>query len=111
MAELTSKPSPDGIFGTKAGSKSRKSESADGSAGTSPLNPTCPKCGPKTTTVWRDGTYSPMFGEPIQRWLCRRCGLRFSDPVGVETAKNLLKDDLSIETKKLKSDLDILPSR
>ena len=39
MAELTSKPSPDGIFGTKAGSKSCKLESAQGSTGTSPLNP------------------------------------------------------------------------
>jgi hypothetical protein len=38
MAELTSKPSPD-VFGTKVGSKSCKSESAQGSAGTSPLNP------------------------------------------------------------------------
>jgi hypothetical protein len=38
MAELTSKPSPD-VFGTKAGSKSCKSESAQGSAGTSPLCP------------------------------------------------------------------------
>jgi len=39
MAELTSEPSPDCVFGTKAGSKSCKSESAPGSAGTSPLNP------------------------------------------------------------------------
>ena len=38
MAELTSNPSPD-VFGTKAGSKSCKSELAQGSAGNSPLNP------------------------------------------------------------------------
>jgi integrase len=112
MAELTPKePSPDGIFGIKAGSKLCKSEHADGSAGTSSQIPTCPKCGPKTIIVWRDGTYSPMFGEPIQRWLCRRCGLRFSDPVGVEAAKKLLQHDLSLETKKLKSDQDILLTR
>ena len=37
MAELTSKPSPD-VFGTEAGSNSCKSESAQGSAGTSPQN-------------------------------------------------------------------------
>lgn len=37
MAELTSKPSPDFIFG-KAGSKSCKSESAQDSAGNSPLS-------------------------------------------------------------------------
>ncbi len=38
MAELTSKPSP-GIFGTKAGLKSCKLESAQGSTDISPLNP------------------------------------------------------------------------
>ena len=38
MAELTSKPSPE-LFGTKVGSKSCKSESAQGSAGANPLNP------------------------------------------------------------------------
>ena len=38
MAELTVKPSPD-VFGTKVGSKSCKSEPAQGSTGTSPLNP------------------------------------------------------------------------
>jgi hypothetical protein len=38
MAELTSKSSP-GVFGTKVGSKSCKLESAQGSTGTSPLNP------------------------------------------------------------------------
>ena len=37
MAEL-SKPSPK-LFGTKVGSKSCKSESAQGSAGANPLNP------------------------------------------------------------------------
>ncbi len=94
MAELTSNnPAPETIFGPqKAGSKNRKSESPACSAGASSQIPTCPKCGPKTAVVWRDGTYTPMFGEPIQRYLCRRCGLRFSDPAGVETAKKLLKD-------------------
>ena len=38
MAELTVKPSPD-VFGTKAGFNSCKLESAQGSIGTSPLNP------------------------------------------------------------------------
>ena len=38
MAELTSKPSPDGIFGTKVGFNSCKSEPAQDSAGTSPLS-------------------------------------------------------------------------
>jgi hypothetical protein len=42
MAELTVKPSPDCNLGTKAGSKSCKLESAQGSTGTSPLNPNQP---------------------------------------------------------------------
>ena len=43
MAELTKQTtSPDCIFGTKAGSKSCKLESAQGSTGTSPLNPNQP---------------------------------------------------------------------
>jgi hypothetical protein len=41
MAELTSKSSPDSIFGTKAGSKSCKLPSKE-STGTSPLNPNAP---------------------------------------------------------------------
>ena len=65
MAELTSKSSPD-VFGTKVGFNSCKLESAQGSTGTSPL---CPQC--RSKKVWRDGTRSLMFGEPIQRWLCR----------------------------------------
>jgi hypothetical protein len=40
MAELISKPSPDGKLDTKAGFNSCKLESAQGSTGTSPLNPT-----------------------------------------------------------------------
>jgi integrase len=101
MAELTSKPSPDGIFGTKAGSKSCKSESAQDSAGTSPL---CPQCSSKQ--AWRDGTRSPMFGDPIQRWLCRECGLRFSDPNDVLEAKKAIETIEMIETKSLKTPND-----
>jgi hypothetical protein len=39
MVELTSKPSPECVYGTKAGPKSCKLESAQGSTGNSPLNP------------------------------------------------------------------------
>ena len=79
MAELTSNASsPDGIFGIKAGSKSCKLPS-DEDTGTSSL---CPQCGSKN--IWRDGTRSQMFGDKIQRWLCRDCGSRFSDPSDVK---------------------------
>jgi hypothetical protein len=99
MAELTSPAtSPDCIFGTKAGPKSCKSESTDGSAGTSPL---CPQCSSKK--LWRDGLrYSP-FGDKIQRWLCRDCGLRFSDSQDVEKAWSTFERVERIDTKPLKS--------
>jgi integrase len=98
MAELTSKASPpDCIFG-KAGSKSCKSESADGSAGISPL---CPQC--VSQKVWRDGLRYPMFGDQIQRWICRDCGLRFSDPKDVEKAWSTFERIERIESKSLKS--------
>ena len=38
--------------------------------------PRCPGCG--SQRVWRDGMRFPMFGDPIQRWICRECGYRFS---------------------------------
>ena len=100
MAELTvNASSPDCMFGTQAGSKSCKS-SPKGDAGTSPLNP-CPQCTSKK--LWKDGLRYPMFGEPIQRWLCRGCGLRFSDPSGVEAALRALEQDGRLEAKTLKS--------
>ncbi len=101
MAELTSKASlPDCIFG-KAGSKSCKSP-LEGDAGTSPL---CPQCGSKK--VWRDGHRTPMFGQPIQRWSCRDCSYKFSDPVDVENARKAFQQAQTIESMKLKSTNDI----
>jgi ribosomal protein L37AE/L43A len=94
MAELTSKPSPDGVFGTKAGSKSCKLPSKE-DTGTSPL---CPQCSSKK--VWRDGLRSLSFGEEIQRWLCRDCRVRFSDPNSIKNAKKAVE---TIESKRLKS--------
>jgi integrase len=70
--------------------------------------PSCTKCG--SNKVCCDGTYTPMFGEPIQRYLCRSCGLRFSDPKGVEAAKKMLKQDLSLQSMTLKSDQTIVSS-
>jgi len=41
--------------------------------------PKCPQC--NSQRVWRDGLrYSRSNGETIQRWLCRHCALRFSQP-------------------------------
>ncbi len=83
MAELTlNAKNPDSIFGKKAGLNNGKSEPASGSAGTSHLNPPCPEC--KSQKVWRDAHRTSVFGDRIQRWLCRECGLRFSDPEDVK---------------------------
>ena len=38
----------------------------------------CPQCGSKR--VWKDGIRRLADGSVIQRWLCRDCGYRFSDP-------------------------------
>jgi integrase len=66
------------------------------------LNVHCPKCG--SEKLWRDGLRSPMFGNPIQRWLCRGCGYRFSDPDDLQKAKEAIKSVEMIETKSLKSE-------
>jgi integrase len=66
----------------------------------SPLNP-CPQCGSKK--LWRDGLRSPMFGNPIQRWLCRDCNFRFSDPDDAQKAKEAIETVEMIETKSLRS--------
>ncbi len=82
MAELTSKePSPDCKLGTKAGTKIRKLPSEE-DTGTSPLTPSCPQCNSKK--LWRDAKRYTALGYEIQRWLCRDCGLRFSDPNDVK---------------------------
>jgi len=87
MAELTAeaKSSPDCIFGTSP-SPCTKSEPSETFANNSPLNPHCPQCGSKK--LWRDGKRYSIFGDEIQRWLCRDCGLRFSDPNDVENSSN-----------------------
>jgi predicted RNA-binding Zn-ribbon protein involved in translation (DUF1610 family) len=64
---------PRRIFG-KAGSNKSKSDLTSKSAGTSPL---CPQCGSRR--VWKDGMRGTRLG-PVQRWICRSCGYRFSDP-------------------------------
>jgi integrase/ribosomal protein L37AE/L43A len=101
MAELTSSASsPDCMFGSKAGSKSCKSP-PEGDAGASPL---CPHCHSKK--VWRDAFRYSVNGDKIQRWLCRDCGLRFSDPNDVQKSREAVESVETIETKSLKSRSD-----
>ncbi|MCJ7559618.1 hypothetical protein MUO79_03240, partial [Candidatus Bathyarchaeota archaeon] len=80
MAELT--PAEERVFGKKASSNSGKSESADGSAGASPL---CPQCGSKK--LYHDGLRYLADASSVQRWLCRDCHYRFSEKPSQEKPK------------------------
>ncbi len=86
------------VFGTKASSKSCKLEPTESSGVASPL---CPQC--KSQKVWRDAFRYTVYGDKIQRWLCRDCGLRFSDPNDVQKAREAVESVETIETKSLKS--------
>ncbi|MBT0160231.1 site-specific integrase [Candidatus Bathyarchaeota archaeon A05DMB-2] len=66
----------------------------------------CPKCGSKK--VWRDAKRYTKLGDEIQRWFCRNCGRRFSDPEDVAKARNTLEHIERIESKTLKSADDIV---
>jgi integrase len=92
MAGLTPK---DSIFGSKAESTSKSSP--DGDVGSSPL---CPQCG--SNKLWRDAKRYSAYGDKIKRWLCRHCGLRFSDPNDIQKAKKALRHVETVDTKSLK---------
>jgi integrase len=49
-----------------------------------------------------------MFGDRIQRWLCRNCGLRFSDPEDLQRALSTFERVERIEAKSLKVNPDTL---
>ena len=40
--------------------------------------PVCPECG--SERLYKDGLRYLADGQPVQRWLCRNCGYRFSWP-------------------------------
>jgi len=90
----------------EAGSKSGESELVRGSAGVSPL---CPQCG--CSRLWRDGQRVSPFGEVIQRWLCRKCGYRFSDPEQIQTSRNMVESLERRLTKPIKSEHKRLDNR
>jgi integrase len=95
MAELTSKPSPE-VFGTKVGSKSCKLPSKEDTG----ISPLCPQC--RSKKVWRDGRRY-FFDQRIQRWICRDCGLRFSDQNDLQKAKKAIETIETVETQSLKT--------
>lgn len=72
-------------------------------------SPSCPHCGSRK--VIRAGLRSPMFGEPIQRWLCKDCGLRFSDPGDIARAKVAFEQANLDLSKSLKGDTTTVVTR
>lgn len=73
-------------------------------------SPPCPQCGSAKT--WKDGVRETSLG-PVQRYLCRRCGYRFSDPNSKQAQTLFNGSGMSehvetIHTKTLKSQAIIL---
>ena len=109
MAELTSSASsPDGIFGTKNGECVGKSViTLTAVASSQILN--CPKCG--SSKMWRDGQRA-IYSWAIQRWLCKNCGLRFSDPDQLAAFRTIIaKFQPNGESKPIKKHIDKLFTR
>jgi hypothetical protein len=88
--------SPDCSFGNKS-----QSELSGCSVGTSSQIPHCPQC--HNQKLWRDGSRYTLFEEKIQRWLCPKCGTRFSDPEDLKNAKNTFERVDMVDTQSLKS--------
>lgn len=50
----------------------------------------CPKC--RNKRIWKDGFRYPPKSHPVQRYLCRDCGYRFSSPSGQALYKSYLRN-------------------
>ena len=91
------------IFGDKCSEEAKGSKAGYGKLEEASANsqiPNCPKC--RSAKTWHNGTRPALFGEPIQRLICRDCGFRFSDPKDVARAKKELQEEQLIESKKLR---------
>ena len=73
---------------------------------TSTIKPSCPQCG--GSKVWRDAKRYTPLGFEIQRWSCRHCGLRFSDPNDLQKAKKAAETVETVDTRSLKRAEDIV---
>jgi len=60
----------------------------------------CTRCG--SERLWRDGLRYSIFGDKIQRWLCRNCGLRFSDSADAQKAWSTFERLQRVQTKPLR---------
>jgi len=95
----------DSTFG-EAGSQNTGKSDSSGSAG---ANPSCPHC--RSQKVWRDGHWLSIFGDDIQRWLCRDCGLRFSDPNDIQKSWSRAEKITRNSEESLKSEAAIVVTR
>jgi integrase/ribosomal protein L37AE/L43A len=101
MAGLTAEAkSPDCVFSNNSNPCTCKSNQENSSS------PLCPHCNSKK--VWRDGSRYNIFDDKIQRWLCKECGHRFSDPEDTQKVRNMFERVEMVDTKSLKSKDDIV---
>jgi integrase len=64
--------------------------------------PNCPTCGPISSKIYRDGLRYNENGSSTQRWLCMRCGQRFSNkPLKSEGALPTFSQICAKEAKNL----------
>jgi integrase len=66
----------------------------------------CPRC--RSRRLWRAGVRHSNFGDEIQRWLCRDCRFRFSDPENVQRAWSSIERFETVDRQSLKSGDDIV---
>ncbi len=85
----------------QAGTINEGKSDHSGSAGT---RLQCPYCG--SGKLWRDGNRYTPLGDKIQRWTCRNCSFRFSDPNDVARAWSTLERVERVETKSLRANRD-----
>jgi len=68
-----------------------------------PISLSCPRC--RSSRLWRAGVRHSAFGDQIQRWFCRDCRFRFSDPEDVQKAWSAIE---RFERQSLKSGSNIV---
>jgi len=106
MAASTMLSGTGGILDKKAGSKNGKS------ARKRPAQPPikCPEC--DSLKTWKDGFRYTNLG-PIQRYICRNCAYRFSDPdfQHAFNGSDMFQHVQNVLTKKLKRHADLPNSR
>ena len=107
MAASTVLSATNGILDEKAGSKNRKSARSK-----RPTQPPikCPECG--SLKIWKDGLRYTNLGS-VQRYICRNCGYRFSDPNFQQAFNGSIMSQhvQNVHRQNLKSHADIINPR